>query len=225
MEMRKVRGLVVVMSTFLALGGVTLAYVATNAKKPTKEFLDNQPRHPVTPDMLEAVKKLNLKPAPYFRLPDTNGKPTVIGGQGEKPQFIYSVKKGCPCSFDAEPILNRLYKHFEGKVDFIAITDATGDDAKKWVLDLKVPYSVVPDGKLEVLRAFESPASVYCTLVDVNGVILKRWPGYSKQILGEMVTEMSKLVDIKPGKFDTQYAPDIKTSGCDYEGFETKPAS
>jgi hypothetical protein len=203
---------------FLAVSGGILAYVAANAKKVVPGVDLNQPRHPVTPEMTEAVKKMNKKVAPYFKFPNTEGNPTQIGGKGPKPQFIYTVKEGCPCSYDAEPLMHALYKHFKEQVDFVAITDAELKNARNWHADLKVPYSVVSIPKLEVMSAYESPSSVYCTLVDVNGVIIKRWPGYSKSILNDMVGEISQLLGEKKKPFDTKYAPDTKTTGCPFEG-------
>ena len=77
---------------------VTLA----NSRGKIDPSLDySQPRHPVTSEMAAEVKRLNLNAAKLFKLPNTRGKVTAIGGAGPKPQFIYAIKKGCPCSFDA----------------------------------------------------------------------------------------------------------------------------
>jgi peroxiredoxin len=162
---KKLKFLVSCCALFLAVSGGILAYVASNAKKHVPGVDLSLPRHPVTPDMAASVKLLNKKVAPFFKLPNTDGKPTLIGGQGDRPQFIYSVKEGCPCSFDAEPLIQALYKHFKERIDFIAITDSDATKAKAWDADLKVPYAVVSVPKLEVMEAYESPASVYCTLV------------------------------------------------------------
>jgi peroxiredoxin len=220
--MRQARILAVCCGLFLAVSGGILAFVARNAKTHVPGVDLNQPRHPVTPEMADAVRKMNRKVAPYFKLPDTDGKPTQIGGQGSKPQFIYSVKEGCPCSYDAEPLVQSMYRHFAGRVDFIAVTDAKKKEAKQWDLALKVPFPVVSVPKLEVMEAYEYPASVYCTLVDVNGLIVKRWPGYNKKALVDMVAEMSKLLGEEPKLFDTQYAPTENTSGCTFTGYEGK---
>lgn len=188
----------------------------------------SQPRHPVTDEMAAGVQKLNRKVGKFYKLPDTSGKPVLIGGQGPKPQFLYFIKKGCPCSFEAEPILQGLYRHFGGKVDFIAVTDANFADANKWVADLKeakheIPYPVVSDTKLEVMESYQAPASVYSTLLDQSGLIVKRWAGYSQDYLKEMNDEMSKLIGEPATPFDSTYAPKKRTSGCSFEGYkETK---
>ncbi len=202
---------------YLTYNVVTLA----NTRGKVDPSLDfSKPRHPVTAEMAEEVKKLNLKTAKLFKLPDARGKVTNIGGAGPKPQFIYSVKKGCPCSFDAEPLMHALYKHFDGKVEFVAVTDADQKDALKWESDLRVPYSVVSNPKVEVMQEYQFPASVYCHLVDTRGVIVKRWAGYSRSYLAEMNAEMAKLLKQPVRPFDSLYAPEANTSGCSYEGYK-----
>ena len=175
--------------------------------------------------MAASVAKLNQKVGKFFRLPDTTGKPVQIGGQGSKPQFLYFVKKGCPCSFDAEPVFHRLFAHFGGKVDFIAVTDAEFADAKKWATDkwatnVGVPYPVVSNPKLDVMEAYQAPGSVYNTLLDQNGTIVKRWAGYSQDYLKEINAEMSKLIGEPVKPFDTKDTPKNRTSGCSFDGYK-----
>lgn len=209
-----------IFALFMVVSGGLMAYMASIKGKFVPGVDMTQPRHPVTPEMAKQVGKLNQKVGKFFKLPDTTGKPTLIGGAGPKPQFIYFIKDECPCSFEAEPILQNLYKHFEGKIDFIAVTDANMEDAKHWVKDLKVPYPVVTNPKLDVMESYQAPNSVYNSLLDQNGVIVKRWAGYSKEYLLEMNEEMSKLLGLPVKPFDTQYAPLEKTSGCSFEGYK-----
>lgn len=200
-----------------------MAYMASIKFKVVPGVDLSLPRHPVTAEMASSVQNLNRKVGKFFKLPDTTGKPVLIGGQGPKPQFLYFVKKGCPCSFEAEPILQGLYRHFGGKIDFIAVTDAEFADAKKWATDLKVPYPVVTNPKLDVMESYQAPASVYSSLLDQSGLIVKRWAGYSQDYIREMNEEMSKLIGEPLTPFDSTYAPKKRTSGCSYEGYkETK---
>ena len=200
-----------------------MAYMASVRGKFVPGVNLSLPRHPVTPEMAASVQSLNRKVGKFFKLPDTTGKPVLIGGQGPKPQFLYFVKKGCPCSFEAEPILQGLYRHFGGKIDFVAVTDAKFVDAKKWASDLKVPYPVVTNPKLDVMESYQAPASVYSSLLDQSGLIVKRWAGYSRDYIKEMNDEMSRLIGGPSKPFDSTYAPKKRTSGCSFEGYkETK---
>ena len=216
---RPLRIVVLIFSSVLLIAGGALAYMAKIRGTYAPGIDRSAPRHPVTAEMEAGVVKLNRKVGKFYRLPDTTGKPIPIGGQGPKPQFLYFVKKGCPCSFDAEPILQGLYKHYEGRIEFIAVTDAKMEDAKHWVSDMKVPYPVVPNPKVEVMQAYEAPASAYSTLLDANGLIVKRWAGYSVDYLSQMNTEMARLLGEPMRPFDPTYAPKARTSGCTYEGY------
>jgi peroxiredoxin len=217
---RGIRIVVLVFSSLILIAGGSMLYMASVRGKfvPGVDF--SQPRHPVTNEMATSVLKLNRKVGRFFKLPDTTGTPVPIGGQGPKPQFLFFVKKGCPCSFEAEPIIQDLYRHFGGKVEFIAVTDAGFADAKLWKSDLKVPYPVVSNPKLEVMESYEAPGSVYSTLLDANGLIVKRWAGYSQDYLREMNEEMSRLLGEKVMPFDAKYAPKAKTSGCAFDGYK-----
>lgn len=210
---------VLILTGGLASGGAIL-YLASTRGKSVPGVDINQPRHPVTAEMETKVIGLNQRAAPFFKLPDTDGKSIAIGGQGPRPQFIYFVKKGCPCSYDAEPLFHDLSKKFEGKIDFISITDADLKDAKKWDIDLKVPYPVVSNPNVEVMEAYQAPNSVYNSLVNKEGIIIRRWAGYSKSYLTEMNEEMTKLVGEELKPFDVKYAPLAGTSGCSYEKYE-----
>lgn len=177
----------------------------------------NQPRHPVTPEMAAEVAKLKKKVAPFFKLKDTDGKEITIGGKGSRPQFVYFVKKGCPCSFDAEPLFQSLQAKYGKTVDFICVTDANPEDARQWDIDLQVPYPVISNSKLDVMKGYKAPASVYNSLIDQQGVIVASWPGYCRSYLQEANQEMSRLVGAKLTPFDTKFAPEEGTSGCSYE--------
>ena len=73
-----------------------------------------------------------------------DGKAVVLGSKtADKPQFVYFVMDGCPCSYDAEPLFHDLYKHLDGKIDFVSVTNADAEKAKEWFGDLSVPYPVV----------------------------------------------------------------------------------
>ena len=217
--MRPLRIVVLVFCSLLVIAGGAFAYMARIRGTYSPGYDRSAPRHPVTAEMASSVAKLNRKVGKFFKLPDTTGKPISIGGQGPKPQFLFFVKKGCPCSFEAEPVFHDLYKQFGGRVEFIQITDANFADATKWALDLKVPYPVISNPKLEVMQAYEAPASVYGTLLDANGLIVKRWAGYSVDYLNEMNSEMAKLLGEPPKPFDATYAPKARASGCAFEGY------
>ena len=190
----------------------------TAAKRPHVEETDiefGQPRHPVTPEMTVKTDAVAKKVAPAFTVKDVVGKEvTLASPAAERPQFVYFVMDGCPCSFDAEPLFHDLSKQFEGEVDFVSITDAKPEKGKKWFTQMLVPYPVIADPELELINAYKATNSVFSVLIDKNGHIDKMWPGYSVDILKEMNSRMAKLAGVEEKQFDTKYAPIKKTSGC-----------
>ena len=168
--------------------------------------------------LMNAINQMGTSSADT--LSDSGQSSTIIGGAGPRPQFLYFVKKGCPCSFDAEPLFQSLYKKFNGKIDFIAVTDADAKDAHKWDLDLKVPYSVVSNPTVDIMNAYQAPSSVYNSLISKEGVIVNRWAGYSKAYLTEMNEAISKLLAVPLTPFDVQYAPIAGTTGCSFTKYQ-----
>jgi peroxiredoxin len=153
--------------------------------------------------------------APAFQLKDVDGKDVILASPGgERPQFVYFVLDGCPCSFEAEPLFHDLAERFEGQVDFVSVTDAGVEKAKKWNVQMLVPYPVVSDPKKEVIKAYGAKNSVYSALLSKDGKIVKMWPGYSVRILQEMNAMMAKLSGVPEKPFDTKYAPVADSSGC-----------
>lgn len=199
----------------LAFGGLLLL---TAAKQPHVEQTDiefSEPRHPVTPEMTKLTDAEAKTVAPGVTVKDVMGKEVALASPAaERPQFIYFVKDGCPCSFDAEPLFHDLSKQFKGDIDFVSVTDATPEKAKRWYTQMLVPYPVVSDPKQDLINTYKATNSVFSMLVDKSGHIDKMWPGYSVDILKEMNSRMAKLAAVPEKPFDTKYAPEKKASGC-----------
>jgi peroxiredoxin len=160
---------------------------------------------------------------PTFKVKDATGADVIVGDhQAKKPQFVYFVLDGCPCSFDAEPLFHDLYKRFKGNVDFVSVTNGDLEKAKLWRTELSVPYPVIPDPKEEIIHAYGAKAAIYSALITKDGHIAKMWPGYSKDLLIEMNTVMSKLAGVPEKPFDTKYAPITKATGCAFSPSDFK---
>jgi peroxiredoxin len=159
----------------------------------------------------------------HFDATDVNGKHVELAStQAPRPQFVYFVVDGCPCSFDAEPLFHDLYKRFKGKIDFVSVTNGDLTKAKLWNSELSVPYAVIPDPKEEIIHAYGAKAAIYSVLIAKNGHIAKMWPGYSKDLLLEMNHEMSKIAGVQEQTFDTKYAPVTKATGCAFSNVDLK---
>lgn len=177
-----------------------------------------QPRHPVTPLMWKNADAARGVEAPEFQVIDTEGHPQSLGELTRKgPVFIYFVLQGCPCSIEAEPHFERLEQRFHGKINFLAVTNASEDDAKAWKSQFAVPYTVVSQPKLDLMHLYGVTRSVYSLLIGQDGRIIRMWPGYGASMLQELNKEMAEAVHQRPSKFDPKMAPEIMTSGCEFE--------
>ena len=196
------------------------ALLYIEAKKPhfkTVDVATGQPRHPVTPEMTKATDSKALKLAPGFNTKDVIGKEVVLAPPvADRPQFVYFVLDGCPCSFEGEPLYHDLSERFRGQVDFISVTNAPMEKAKRWCAQMAVPHPVISDPHLEIIKAYQAKNSLYSALINKEGKIVKMWPGYSAGILLEMNKLMAKEAGVKEKSFDTKYAPKEQSSGCTF---------
>lgn len=183
-------------------------------------IISEGPRHPVTERMTGVTDKLASKAAPEFSLPDAEGRSHDLKTLLAKgPVVVYSIKDECPCSVDAQPLLNDLAKRYKAKSTFIGLYNETPAKARKWGAHNRVNHPVVIDQELTTYRAFKAERSVYVTLIDSDGKIVKTYPGYWKTMLLELDGKLGKLTGIKLEPFDTKYAPNTPSSGCQlYEG-------
>lgn len=202
----------------IALAGAgTLLLVKANEPPPqanTGIDFALQPKHFVTPQMIEETAKQALMQAPKFEEKDVLGNLIKIGTPSGKPQFVLFILDGCPCSVDAQPLFNRFYRHFGGSVDFIGVTNGDMAKARDWKIRYSVPFPVVPDPSLKIIHAFKAKHSVYSSLVGKEGTLAKVWPGYSYDMMIEMNKVISKLAGVNAKPFDPTYAPREKATGC-----------
>jgi peroxiredoxin len=169
--------------------------------------------------MARKAGAMSLKPAPEFIRTDVKGeRRTISGDQLTRPQFVLFILDTCPCSIDAQPLFNKFSKHWEGKIDFLGVINLDAKKGRSWSSDYRAIFPIVPDPKLEIIKAYRAQQSVYSALVSKSGGIVKLWPGYSSDMMAEMNAAMAKEVGEEVRPFDSQYAPKDKTSGCFFEG-------
>ena len=201
----------------LACAGAALMLAANRPHVEEAASLEAPARHLVTPAMIRETDAAAAKPAPTVVAQDSEGKPVVLGAKNAaRPQFVYFVLDGCPCSYDAEPLFHKLAKRFSGRVDFVSVTDAPKPRAHEWSVQMLVNYPVVPDPDKKIIHAYGARASVYSALLRRDGHILKMWPGYSAGFLLEMNSAMAKAAGVAEHPFDPEYAPKVKATGCSF---------
>jgi len=214
----KLRTILVSGALALTAGGVLLAYVAQSPVVQNESRISREPKHAVTAVMDQLVGSWNRKPAPRFQTVDFADKPVEIApSNGTRPQFVYFIKDGCPCSFEVEPLFKSLARQYKGKVDFIGVIDKGPKEARQWSVDLLVAHPIVPDPQQKIIGAYKATNSAFSALVSADGKVIKMWPGYSKDILQEMNVRMANETKTRAKSFDPKWAPIKRSAGCVFE--------
>jgi len=205
--------------------GVALMMAAKSESAPAPtETVSNEwklapmePRHPVTPEMWKKADGAKGMLAPTFSETDTDGNVQSLDDlTKDGPLFMYFVLDGCPCSIEAEPHYERLSKGFRSKVNFLVVSSAKPEQAKKWKSEFAVPYPVLSQPDLRLMHEYGVTNSVYCLLIGQDKKIIKMWPGYSATMLQEANALLAKSTGEKLSVFDSKLAPKIMTSGCPF---------
>jgi peroxiredoxin len=199
----------------LLCAGAALMVASKTPHMSSVDIKEANVRHLVTPEMIRETEGFARKVAPTMEAVDSEGKRVVLGAKNApRPQFVYFVLDGCPCSFDAEPLFHKLHKQFKGQVDFVSVTDGNPKKAHDWSVQMLVNYPVVPDPEKRLIKAYGAKASVYSCLLSADGHIIKMWPGYSAGFLKDMNATMAKAANVTEKPFDPEYAPLEKATGC-----------
>lgn len=197
----------------LATLGVVMVLEAQGPVVKTGYVVSSEPRHLVTPDMVRRTSAETQKPAPEFQTVGFDGTPVALGEGRTKPQFVYFIMDGCPCSIEAEGLFHELNKHFKSQVDFVGVINTGKDKARQWSVDMLTPYPVVPDPDEKIIHAFGATNSAVSALVK-DGRIVKMWPGFSIDLMKDMNSTIAETVGVAATPIDTKWAPIKRAAGC-----------
>lgn len=201
----------------LAVAGGILFYASMGpapASATEKPYIIGEIRHPISPDQLKAASSMAQRVAPFFKVRDAHGIDVQIGGTGKKPQFVYFILDGCPCSLDAQPLFNRMYQRYKDKVDFIGVITSERAKAIDFAGMTTLLNPLVCDPDCRIARAYKAPQSTYSAIIRPDGTIERLYPGYSQAFLHDINRRLALLTGVKETPFDAAYAPDKPTSGC-----------
>lgn len=181
--------------------------------------LTKQVRHPVDQTTLDETHALVGKPAPALVLTSTSGKTFNLRDKVKiSPVVLVKTLPDCPCSIESQPYFNQIALNYADQVQFVGVAYSDRQTAERYRFDFSVPYPMLVADATQVFRDFETPRSVYVTIVDTQGVVTHRWPGYSKQMLFELNNAIAQLANTEVLPFDATMAPDELTSGCSFFG-------
>lgn len=198
----------------LAVAGGLMYYAAQRSEPVDKPYIVGEVRHEVSPEMVAQAKAMSKKTAPFYHLKDAHNLDVQIGGEGKKPQFVYFILAGCPCSLDAQPLFNKMYLRYKDKVDFVGVISSPKDKALDYAGETSLLHPIVADPHKKIIAAYGIKQSTYSVLVLPNGMIQTMWPGYSSGMLKDLNKQLATLTHTKEEPFDTLYAPNELASGC-----------
>lgn len=203
----------------LAAGGFMLARM-----KPAAVVSDSpgniyrEPKHPVTPQMKAATDAKTQTTAPVIRGIDREGRPYEVDpAKGDLPTVVIAIKDGCPCSLESQPFFNLLGEAYGQSVRFVGLIDKDRVTAANYMDDFRVPFTVLYDPKARTARAYDMPRSVYVSVIDPAGKVVRAYPGYSRDMLADLNRLLAKVTGRPEAKLDLAMAPVKPTSGCEYD--------
>jgi hypothetical protein len=182
------------------------------------------PRPDTPPPTADAPPPAESRERHYVSAPELVAAGTAPGrGVGPlpvpagRPAAVVFVKAGCPCSVETEPLWHYLAARHPG-IAFLAVIDASESDARDYAAARRVPYPVLPDPELAVVRRFGAWNGAYVALVRPDGTLDSLWPGFSAEATPQLDRRLAELAGPPAGPWQPPVAlPGPLTTGCPFD--------
>lgn len=180
-------------------------------------IIESSPKHMVTEEMADASRAMADRPAPPFVASSWDGGRFELADLLRRgPVVLTFIKDGCPCSEAAQPLFNQLYAAYPSAA-FLGVVDVGGGAARRWAERLRISYPMLTDPDLEVVRDYGVENSAYVVVIDLQGRIVKHWPGYSASMLRDLGSTLAALTGTAEQPLNLSEAPDQEYSGCPFD--------
>jgi peroxiredoxin len=145
--------------------------------------------------------------APDFSAKGSDGKTYTLKALTEKkPVFLYFVKRDCGSNPTSVPLFTKLYKAYEGKVNFLAVSNADADGYKGFVSDFGAPFVGILDPQKEIIHAYGIRASQTVVMVNPDGS-RKKFGGFGREALKDLNASMAAAAGVPVKSIDLSDAP------------------
>ncbi len=152
-----------------------------------------------------------LKPgsqAGEFSAKGTDGKThTLKSVTATGPVFFYFIKEDCPINADAVKYYTRLSAAYKDKAQLVGVFNGDEKQFANWQKRYKVPFTVLLDPDMKIIKGYKAQASPWVMEVDSKGKVAKVWPGYSAPMLNELSASMAGASKQSVAKVDFAGAP------------------
>ena len=196
---------------FVMVCGVAVAnwMSASNALEP-------EPRHPITEELRKQTAAQAGQAIPYFVRKNVDGEVFDLKQAVEKgPVFVIFIMEGCPCSYEAQPLFQRIEAAFGKKVQFVGITTGSVSEAKEWKAHFDMAYPVISEPDAKLMHDFKAVHSAYTALLTKEGGVVSMWPGYSQHELQSITEALNRATGLREIVAVTD-APRKPTTGCTF---------
>jgi peroxiredoxin len=130
--------------------------------------------------------------APDFSAAGSDGKThTRASLTKEGPVFLYFIQDGCPVNDDALPHFKRLQEAYKGRARIVGVYDGDARAFARWNQTQKVPFLVLYDPQMTVIKAYKARRSPWAIQVNPDGRIGNVWAGYSRGELEKLSKAMA----------------------------------
>lgn len=155
--------------------------------------------------------------APAFSAKGSDGKTHSLDSltKGDTTVVLYFIGHTCPVNAKALPYYNKVaLANKDGKkVKFIGVIDTDEAGFKRWNAKEKVPYTVVFDPNLSIIRSYKAQRSPWVVVVDGKKSVAETQTGYSQKSLSDLNVMMAKLEGKAAKAVDLKGTPARLTGG------------
>lgn len=171
--------------------------------------------HKVTDEMQVAADGAAGNSAPAFHARDGRGRSHDLSDD-DRPVVLVFIKDGCPCSLAMQPFFNQLAQSYGDRVRFLGVIDRESEMARFWGKARSVPFPILADPDLAIVRAYGVTNSAFLALITPDHQLETLWPGVSKQMLVQLNARLAELSGKAVRAIDVSGAPSEPYSGCPY---------
>jgi len=174
-------------------------------------------KHYVTPRQLTASGAMADRVVVPFRVPDQDGKSVALAElSAGRPLVLVFIKRDCPCSVEFEPFFHRVYEAYRGGVRFAGVIDGPPEVARRYADANHVPYPVLADAEMRLVRTFGAENGAYVALLTPDGILDMLWPGCSVEMMQELGRRIATLAGVDEVPIDATGMPEALLTGCPY---------
>ena len=135
-------------------------------------------------------------PAPAFTASTFDNKPVSLSDYRGKVVFVDFWASWCSPCRQSLPMYDKLAGEFAPS-DFVVIAvnvDEEAADAKKFLTDHPVKYTIVQNPQGDIPKAFGLNGMPSSYLIDRDGMVRQRYVGFEPTDIAVLKTEITKLI-------------------------------